>query len=242
MSTRPETCRKAGVKRRPSGTRMGKNMSALYKFETRLTKREKKILEKLTTPARIQNFLDAVPYSTEAVYRCPLSVLRDQVAHCFDGALFAAAVMRRIGYPPLIMNLIPNHRDDDHVLALFRNGRHWGAVAKSNFTGLRFREPIFRTLRELVLSYFEQYYNTAGEKTLRGYTRPLNLEIFDRQGWMVNDRPLEFIATKLDRIRRFPLLTRSMISRLQPVDRRSHRAGLVGADRKGLFSPVKKTR
>jgi len=216
-------------------------MSALSQFEKSLTGREKKVLEKLTTPAKIQTFLDTVLYSTESVYRCPLLVLRERVAHCFDGALFAAAALRRIGYPALIMDLIPSHRDDDHVLALFKIREYWGAVAKSNFTGLRFREPVFRTLRELTLSYFEQYYNTAGEKTLRGYTLPLNLKIFDRQNWMVCNQPLEFIADKLDRVKRFSLLTPTMISHLQLVDLRSLQAGLLGADKKGLFRPGKKT-
>jgi hypothetical protein len=209
----------------------------VVEFESLLTKREKKILDSLTTPAKIQYFLDSIPYSTESIYRCPLRVLRERVAHCFDGALFAAAALRRIGYPPLIMNLIPNQRDDDHVLALFKKDGHWGAIAKSNFTGLRFREPIFRTLREQALSYFEQYYNTAREKTLRGYTLPLNLKSFDQLGWMYKDHPLELIAQKLDTLKHFPLLNRKMIAGLQPVDLRSHRAGLLGADKQGLFKP-----
>ncbi len=211
------------------------NMSVLSEFENLLTKHEKKVLEKLTTPAKIQYFLDSIPYSTESIYRCPLRVLRERIAHCFDGALFAAAVLQRIGHPPIILDLIPNQRDDDHVLALFKIEKHWGAIAKSNFSGLRFREPIFRTLRELALSYFEQYYNTAREKTLRGYTFPLNLKIFDRLGWMYQDLPLELIAKKMDALKRFPLLTKKMISRLQPVDLRSHQAGLFGADKRGLL-------
>ena len=212
-------------------------MSVLNEFEKLLSRPEKKVLQKLTAPAQIQNFLDSIPYSTESIYRCPLRVLREQVAHCFDGALFAAAALRRLGHAPLILDLIPSQRDDDHVLALFKIERHWGAIAKSNFSGLRFREPLFRSLRELALSYFEQYYNTAREKTLRGYSPPLNLKTFDRLGWMYQDQSLELIAAKLDTLKRFPLLTRKMISGLQPVDLRSHRAGLLGADERGLFKP-----
>jgi hypothetical protein len=212
-------------------------MSALEDFEQALTRSERQTLYGLTSPPKIQKFLDTIQYSTEQIYRSPLRVLRDRIGHCFDGALFAAAVFRRNGYPPLILDMLPNRRDDDHLLALYRYKGYWGAVAKSNFSGLRYREPIFRNLRELVLSYFEQYYNLAREKTLRGYTRPLNLITFDRYPWMTQDEPLDRIAKKLDYIRKFSLLTRSMISRLSPVDERSYRSGLMGADRKGLFKP-----
>ena len=116
----------------------------------------------LKTPAAIQAFLDETPYSAENRYRCPLSVVRDRKAHCFDGAVFAAAMLRRLGHPPLIVDLLPNERDDDHMLALFRVDGLLGAVAKSNFSGLRYREPICRSLRELILSYFEDYFNAAG--------------------------------------------------------------------------------
>ena len=127
-------------------------------IETQLTSSERKVLDGLNSPIKIQSFLDTIPYSEDEFYRCPLRVLRERKAHCFDGALFAAMALRRIGYPPLILELIPNGRDDDHILALFKHHDHWGAVAQSNFTGLRFREPIYRSLRELVMSYFEDYF------------------------------------------------------------------------------------
>jgi len=105
---------------------------------------------------------------------------------------------------------------------------------------LRFREPIHRTLRELVVSYFEQFYNVKREKTLRGYTLPLNLRAFDRHGWMVRDEPLDWIAEKLDRTRRVRLLTPKMIKKLSPLDLRSYQAGLMGANEKGLYRPNQK--
>jgi hypothetical protein len=209
-------------------------------LEQNLTGLEKKILGRLNTPAKIQTFLDELAYSTEGIYRCPLRVLRERVAHCYDGALFAAAMLRRLGHPPLILEMLPNQRDDDHLLALFKRDAHWGAVGKSNFVGLRFREPVYRTLRELVMSYFEQFYNLEREKTLRGYTLPLNLEPFDRHGWMVRDEPLGWIAEKLDRTRRVRLLTPKMIKKLSPLDLRAYRAGLIGANKKGLYRPVRK--
>src|SRR5512136_1031915 len=107
-------------------------------FERALTDSEHRFISTLTAPAKIQAFLDEIPYSTEHIYRCPLKVLRERMAHCFDGALFAAATLRRLGYPPLIMDMLPNDRDDDHMLAVYKRCGHWGAVAKSNFVGLRF--------------------------------------------------------------------------------------------------------
>jgi hypothetical protein len=215
----------------------GVKMNFKHQFDQHLSKSEYQVLGSLKTPAKIQAFLDDLEYSTEETYRCPLRVLRERMAHCYDGALFAAAMLRRIGYPPLILEMLPNSRDDDHLLALFQKERHWGAVGKSNFVGLRFRESVYRTVRELVMSYFEQFYNLEREKTLRGYTVPLNLRSFDRHGWMIKDEPLRWIAEKLDRTRRVRLLTPKMVRNLSLLDSRAYQAGLVGADQKGLFHP-----
>jgi hypothetical protein len=215
-------------------------MGVENQFDQHLTKSERRILGRLTTPAKIQAFLDELDYSIEEIYRCPLRVLRERVAHCYDGALFAAGMLRRLGHPPLILEMLPNHRDDDHLLALFKRDGHWGAVGKSNFVGLRFREPVYRTLRELIMSYFEQFYNVEREKTLRGYTLPLNLKAFDRHGWMVKDEPLGWIAEKLDRIRRVRVLTPKMVKRLSPLDTRAYQAGLLGANQRGLYRPSPK--
>jgi len=216
-------------------------MSAAEAFDQALTGRELLLMAGMDTPPAIQKFLDDLPYSTEEIYRCPLRVLRDRVAHCFDGALFAAAALRRLGYPPVVVDMLPNGRDDDHMLALFKIEGRWGAVAKSNFAGLRYREPVYRTLRELVMSYFELYYNTAREKTLIGYTRPLNLRRFDTLDWTTQDPPLDLIADRLGEIPTVTLITPAMAARLSPVDERSYRAGLMGARESGLFRVPKKT-
>ena len=138
--------------------------------------------------------------------------------------------------------MVPNGRDDVHLLALYKRNGHWGAVAKSNFVGLRFREPVYRNLRELVMSYFEQFYNVEREKTLRSYSLPLNLKAFDRWSWMTSDDSLERIAQRLDRVRKIPLLTQPMMSNLSSVDERSYRAGLFGSNEAGLFKPNRKKR
>lgn len=210
---------------------------SLQSFDDYLTATELAVMNGLDSPLKIQTFLNETPYSTEAIYRSPLSVLRNRKAHCFDGALFAAAALRRLGYPPLIVEMLPNERDDDHLLAVYKRDKYWGAVAKSNFVGLRYREPIHRTLRELLLSYFEDYFNIAGEKTLRGYTLPLNLVTCDRWNWMTDDEHLDEIANRLDRQRRVTLLTPAMEQNLAQVDVRMLKAGLLGADQEGLYRP-----
>ncbi|HTY36985.1 MAG TPA: transglutaminase domain-containing protein [Bacteroidota bacterium] len=211
-------------------------------FDRLLTSGERRLVASLTTPPKIQEFLDSIDYSEEERYRSPLTVLRDRKGHCFDGALFAAAMLRRIGYPPIITDIIPNDNDDDHLLALFKMRGHWGAVAKSNYSGLRFREPVYRTLRELVMSYFENFFNSVGEKTMRGYTRPLDLTSFDASGWMTDDNALDAIGQRLDEIRTFKPISPAMIRNLSFADDRSLRAGLLGAKAEGLFKVQKRAR
>ena len=205
-------------------------------FESILRPSERRRISGLRTPFHIQGFLDKIPYSAEQTYRCPLRVLRDSKAHCFDGAVFSAALLRRLGYPPVILYMIANN-DDDHCLALFKVDGRWGAVAKSNYVGLRFREPVYRSLRELAMSYFEDFFNVNGQKSLRSYTTPLHLRTFDKYGWMIHDEPMDRIARRLDQLRTTHLLTRRMIRRLSPVDPLSHKAGLLGANPSGLYKP-----
>lgn len=212
-------------------------MNISHTFDLALTRAEQHLVDRLNSPERIQIFLDRLAYGEEIAYRSPLRVLRDRICQCFDGAVFGAAMLRRLGHAPLILNLLPNNRDDNHVLALYRQKGHWGAVAKSNFVGLRFREAVYRNLRELVMSYFELYYNVKREKTLRGYTRPLNLTSFDRDEWMIRDKTMNKIAERLDKLPRTALLTRQMVVRLSTVDKRSAQAGLLGANRAGLWTP-----
>ncbi len=210
-------------------------------FEQKLKRSERKIAARLTTPRGIQGFLDAIEYSTKETNLCPLWVLRERNGNCFDGAVFAAALLSRLGYPPLILDMLSNGRDDDHVLALYKRGGHWGAIAKSNFVGLRFREPVYHTLRELVMSYFEQFYNVEREKTLRAYTRPLNMQVFNKYQWMTSNETMERIEQRLSKMRQVPLLTRRMLAGLSPVDERSYQAGLLGANKAGLYKPRHKS-
>ena len=187
---------------------------------------------RLNTPERIQRFLDdEVGYNKEAAgptCRSPLRVLRDRTAHCLEGALFGAAALRALGAPPLLLDL-EAVRDDDHVLALFRQRGCWGAIAKSNYAGLRFREPVYRNLRELAMSYFEHYYNLEGEKTLRSYSRPVNLRRFDRIAWETSEQDLWPISDCLFQIPHARLLSSAVVRGLNRMDKRLMAAGKVGA-------------
>lgn len=200
----------------------------------RWTVAERAFLRKLSTPARIQEFLDGLSYRAEDRPASPRGVIEERRANCYDGALFAAAALRELGHPPVLLDLWAV-RDDDHVLALYRVGGRLGAVAKSNFVGLRFREPIHRTVRELVLTYFEQYFNAAGEKTLRAYSPPHDLRRYDRFGWTWTSAPLAWISDRLDALPHRPLLSPAMVRRLEPVDARSRAAGMHGTDAAGLY-------
>jgi hypothetical protein len=193
--------------------------------------RERKILRALTTPTRIQEFLDCeIAYNIEPngdTCYSPRTVLREGVAHCMEGAMVAALALRLIGHPPLLVDL-EAVRDSDHVLAVYRVGGFWGAIAKSDYSGLRSREPVYRTIRELVMSYFEHYFNPEGEKTLRTYSRPVNLRRFDSIEWMITTDEVWEIPNHLCDIPHTRILTPAMQRRLAPMDRRLYRAGRYG--------------
>jgi hypothetical protein len=198
-----------------------------------LTRDELRRYKAMKTPEGVQRYLDEeIQYDLEPdgpQCRSPRLTLEAGLAHCMGGALLAAAALRVLGHEPLILDL-ESIRDDDHVLALFRSKEGcWGAVAKSNYAGLRYREPVYRTLRELVMSYFESYYNLRGERTLRAYsTRPVNLKRFDGMEWMTTDEPLWAIPNHLVEVAHTRLLTPAAERRLTRLDARSIAAGKTG--------------
>ena len=187
-----------------------------------------KLLRKLSSPEKIQKYLDDLPYNTEKggdTCRSPRLVIENNTAHCFEAALFAAAALRANERPPLILDL-ESVRDVDHVIAVYRTNGCWGAIAKSNYAGLRFRSPVYRTLRELALSYFEHYFNLKGEKTLRAYSRPVNLARFDSLHWMTSEEPLWSIPEYLCTIKHTQIF--NGISRRMYMDERLFKAGILG--------------
>jgi len=195
------------------------------------TPRELRTLRALKTPVGVQRALDAMRYHDADTAWSPRRVLRARTAHCLEAAIFAAAALRVLGFPPLLLDL-EAERDTDHVIAVYRRRGHWGAIAKSNYSGLRYREPIHRTLRELALSYFDDYWNLRGERTMRRYSRPVNLARFDHLHWMTTEKPIWFIAEYLCEIPHISLLTPAMEKNLTRLDRRSMRAEMLGHRKK----------
>lgn len=196
-----------------------------------LTRSELGLLRSLRTPEKVQAYLDGLTYNVEKdgeTLRSPRRVIRDRTAHCAEGAFLAAAAFRVNGRPPLIVDL-ESVRDDDHILAVYRDRGLWGAVATSKFAGLRFRAPVYRTVRELVMSYFEDYYNWDGERTLRAYSRPISLARFDRIGWMTAEDDLWPIVEYLSIARHTPLITGAVARALPRLDKRSYDSGVLGA-------------
>lgn len=188
----------------------------------------------LRSPDAVQRFLDDLRYNKETegeTARSPRRVLETGEGHCFEGALLAAAALRRLGFPPLVVQLRAV-RDDDHVLALFRERPRagcWGAIAKSNYSGLRFRSPVYRSLRELAMSYFDCYYNPEGEKTLRSLGRPVALSRFDGRGWETAADDLWDVSAWIATRRFTPVVNARQVRRLPPMDRRLYDAGLLGS-------------
>lgn len=184
-------------------------------------------LRALKTPAHIQKFVDGLTYQYANTAWSPRRVLRERKGHCLEGAVLAAAALRVNGYAPLLMDLEAVH-DDDHVVALYRERGLWGSIAKSNFAGLRFRAPVYRSLRELALSYFDHYYNLRGERTLRAYAGPVNLERLDAEGWMTSEEDVWCVPELLIAAKHFPLFPHPVARGLPRLDRRSFEAGMHG--------------
>jgi hypothetical protein len=192
-----------------------------------LSPKDLRTLRALNTPAKIQRFLDALTYQYADTAWSPQRALRERKGHCLEGALLAAAALRVNGHPPLVMDL-EAVRDDDHVIALYRERGLWGGIAKSNYAGLRFRAPVYRTLRELALSYFDHYYNLRGERTLRNYSGPVNLARLDSHHWMTSEEDVWCVPELLIAARHYPLFPDKVARSLPRLDRRSFEAGLHG--------------
>lgn len=201
-------------------------------------KDEIKLLKKLNNPDKVQGFLDTLDYNPNYECRSPRWVIKKRSAHCFEGALFAAAALQYIGYKPLIVDM-KAVKDDDHVIAIFKVDNHWGAVAKSNFTSLRFREPVYRSLRELIMSYFDFFFNIYGYKSLRSYSLPFDLTHFDHRHWQTTDEDLEYIGDKIESLHHFPVITKKMIRNLSTASDTMMKAGMLGSNEAGLFKPDK---
>ncbi len=192
----------------------------------RFSRAELRTLRRLGTPYGVQRFLDEMPYHLATTAWSPRTVLREGTAHCLEAAVFAAAALRVLGYAPLIFDVEAEH-DTDHVIAIFQEKGHWGAVAKSNYAGLEYREPIHRTLRELALSYFPFYFNLRRERTLRRYSAAVDLSRFDAREWMTSPTSVWFIPEYLLEIRHYPIFPAALAKRFNRVEPRIWEAGLT---------------
>ncbi len=200
------------------------------------TPAERAVFKKLNSPEKIQAFLDRLAYDPRPGTASPRRVLRERKANCFEGAMFGAAALRFHGRPPLLVDM-RSWNDDDHVLAVFRHNGAWGCVAKSNYTVLRFREPVYRTIRELMMSYFDVFFNPIGQKTLRQYSVPFDLRRFDARDWMTTEDDVSWIGGALDRARHYDVMTRAQVRDLHLTDPALVKAGLLGSNPAGLFKP-----
>jgi hypothetical protein len=188
----------------------------------------------LSSPYQAQRFLDRLDYDDRPGTRSPLWTAREGTANCFEGALFAAAALRAMGHRPLIVDLVAAN-DDDHVIAVFKRRGHWGAVAKSNFAVLRYREPVYRTVRELAMSYFDINFNTRHRKSLRSYSLPFSLARFDHRDWVTTEDDIGDIGDALNAARHIQLITPRMARELSEVDTWLYRSVFLGVKKSGLY-------
>lgn len=186
-----------------------------------LTPDELKTLRALNSSRKVQDFLETIPTNFEPdgdTCLSPRRVLRERRAHCIEAAMLAALAFRLQGKPPLVLDLTSAPHDFDHVIAPFQVNGFWGAVSKSNHAVLRYRDPVYASVRELVMSYFHEYTDDAGKKTLRSYSKPIDLSRFDADNWMTNEDDVWSVAEYLADVPHVKLLTPAQVSSLRRAD------------------------
>lgn len=186
-------------------------------------------MRKLNTPGKVQDFLNSIPFNFEKrgeTLKSPMMVLRTKSVHCFEGALLGAYILSLHRFPPLILHLQSTNEDYDHVVALFKIDGLWGALSKTNHAVLRYREPVYKNIHELVMSYFHEYFLDNGVKTLRKYSAPLNLNTLPKN-WMLSERDLWYIDKKLDKIKHYNILTPKSQKNLRKADEIEIKAGKI---------------
>ena len=206
------------------------------------TKKEIALIQKLNTPAKVQDFLNRLPFNFEeparnassiasaggkgATLKSPIMTLREGNAHCMEGAILGAYILSNHGHKPLILHLKTTKGDFDHVVGLFKENGYWGALSKTNHAVLRYREPVYRNVRELVLSYFHEYFLDTGAKTLREFSRPLNLNVFEK-GWERMEGDLWGIDQELDKIKHYKIIPDKILKKLRKADKIEIKAGKI---------------
>jgi len=207
-------------------------MSFIADFESYLPEALRKKFQGLDSPFAIQEYLDSMPYMAEERDRSPLNVMLDGQCHCLDAGLLAVLALCQLGFQPLMIDIVPDPgMDDDHVLALYKLNGRWGAVAKSNYVNLGFREAVYKNLRELVMTYFEHFCSVTQTKTLRGYTRPFDVSRYVYLNWAVDEAGANKLFYQYFYKRNpIPLITPQMASRLNPTTDRVYKAETLYTD------------
>ena len=201
-----------------------------------LNEKEFGILKDLNTPKKIQDFLNKIPINFEEkgdTCFSPRMVLKNWKAHCMEGAMLAAAALRFHGREPLIVDLEATKKDFDHVICVFKQNGKWGSMSKTNHAVLRYREPIYNSIRELVMSFFHEYFDDSGKKNLRSYSAPVNLKRFDKLNWMTSEEDVWFVPEYLAKVKHYPILNRKQISGLRKADKIEIEAGKLLEWKKG---------
>lgn len=195
-----------------------------------LNEKELAILKNLDSPAKIQDFLNKLKANFEDKKEScmsPKMVLKTRKAHCIEGAILAALALRLQGFKPLVVDLKTTKNDFEHVLCVFKKHGRWGAISKTNHAVLRYREPVYSNIRELVMSFFHEYFDDKGGKNLRSYSKPVNLARFDKKGWVADEKDLWYVYSYLDKVKHFPIMNRKQISGLRKADKIERKAGKI---------------
>jgi len=195
-----------------------------------LNEKEEKIFRELKNPSQIQDFLNKFPINFEEkgdTCLSPRQVLKKGKCHCIEGAMLAALALRLQGRKPILVDLTASRHDFDHVIAVFKQDGKWGAISKTNHGVLRYREPIYNSIRELVMSFFHEYTDDKGRKTLRSYSLPVNLARFDKKGWMAAEKDVWYVNDYLAKVRHYKILTRKQIRNLRKADKLEIKIGKI---------------
>ncbi len=175
------------------------------------------VLKKLSTPHKIQDYLDtlSINFNPTGDLLSAKRVIEQQTAQCIEGALFAAASLAYHGGVPLLLDVQTIAEDEDHVVALFKRNGLWGALSKTNHGILRWRDPVYKTVRELAMSYFHEYYMHDGRKSMRTYSKPFDLRRYEPAFWVMSGESLEDVAYDLDVAPHFPAFPKKSLRDLR---------------------------
>jgi len=194
------------------------------------TSSEIKVFKKLDSPKKIQDYLNSLKINFEKggdTCISPRMVMRQKKAHCMEGAMFAAAALEFHGGRPLVLDLRSAAHDFDHVVAIFKEFGCYGAISKTNHAVLRFREPVYKTVRELALSFFHEYFDNKGVKTLRDFSNPIDLSRFDKFNWRTSEKNLFQVPDSIDDAKHYKILSKKQIRHLRKADKIEIQAGKI---------------